>query len=425
MSPDVGSEVEQVARSARPRLVALLASGTGDLALAEDAVATAFERALTTWAEDGVPRNPEGWLMTVARNHQRDHWKSSATRTGVPWESATDAGLVAASPGEDIDPEAIPDKRLALLFVCAHPSIDPGARTPLMLHSVLGFGAAEIARAYGVSDATMAQRLVRAKRRIKESRIPFIVPGRDVMPKRLPDVLEAVYGCFAIAWRDADGSGPDDADSMAGEALYLAVTLATLLDSEPEAWALGALIALALSRARARQGDYLPLDEQDVDRWDAELIADGEAMLRRAGALRSGRSPGRFQLEAAIQSVHAARRVTGAIDRDALETLSSALVRTAPSAGSWISHAAILGGNGRPEPGLRVLGELGAQVAHADSLQSFHATRARLLGQVGRIPEARDAYERARELSTTADVRDWLGRQAAALPAWDGKAVAD
>lgn len=412
--------VERVARAARLRLVALIASGTNDLALAEDAVAVSFERALTVWAERGVPDNPEGWLMTVARNHQRDVWRSSAARTAVPLERASDGGRDAVLPLDDIDLGAIPDRRLALLFVCAHPAIAPAARTPLMLQTVLGFDAADVARACSIPEATMAQRLVRAKRRIRDARIPFVVPERASMPERLPTVLEAVYGCFAIAWRDADGAGPDRAESMAGEALYLAVTVATLLETEPEAWGLAALIAFSLSRARARGSEYVPLEDQDPRDWDTDLIRDGEAMLRRAGTRDE---PGRFQLEAAIQAVHAARRLTGRVDRDALETLSAALVRTAPSAGAWISHAAILGGNGRPEEGLAILDDLIAQLPQADSMLALHAARASLLAQTGRFREAREAFGRARQLSTSDDVRDWLGRRRNALPP-DGESPA-
>ncbi|MEV1131276.1 DUF6596 domain-containing protein [Agromyces sp. NPDC049794] len=387
------------ARESYGRLVAVLAAGNGDLALAEDALADAFTTALERWPVAGVPHNPEGWLITVARNRQRDVWKSSATRTTVPLGDDLDTGLAAASAGLDpfdgIDPLRIPDRRLELCFACAHPAIDPAVRTPLILQAVLGFDAAQIAEAYAVPAATMAQRLVRAKRRIARARIPFIVPDRRVMPERLPAVLEAVYGCAAITWRD-------DADSLAGEARYLAVTLAGLLEREPEAWALAALVTLSL--ARPRTGPYVPLDEQDPALWDAASIDEGEAHLRRAAALRSDPStaPGRFELEAAIQAVHLERRRTDAIDWAALRQLYTALVRVAPSLGSRVALAAVIGRTDVAAAGLAALPPGG------DAFQPWWATRADLLVRAGRPMEAVAAYDRAIELSREPEVRAFL-----------------
>ncbi|MGW0017359.1 RNA polymerase sigma factor [Rhodococcus sp. NPDC003382] len=387
---------EHAARASRARLVALLASNSGDLALAEDAVAAAFEQALVIWPERGVPANPDGWLLTVARNRQRDVWKSAAHRTAAPLEQVPDnVGSVATL--DEVDPDAIPDRRLALLFVCAHPAIAESARTPLMLQAVLGFDAAQVASVFAVSSSAMAGRLVRAKRRIRDARIPFVVPDRTVMPERLPAVLEAVYGCFTIA------RGPG-VTPMASESLYLATVLAESVD-EPEAWGLASLIALSLSRAGATGADFVPLDEQDPASWDAELAERGERMLRRASA---GGRIGRFQLEAAMQAVHAARRHTGVTDWPALDTLSRALVHTAPTLGSRVARAAIAGRVDGPEAGLDVLDAVARDHPAATSYQPFHAVRADLLARAGRTADARAAFDRAAELATDDAVRAWL-----------------
>ena len=392
---------ELAARDSYGRLLALLSASTSDIASAEDALADAFERALRTWPARGVPGNPDAWLLTVARNRLRDHWKSAHAQRTLPLGDE----LAAVVPTDDLDAEVIPDRRLELMLVCTHPAIDRAVHTPLMLNTVLGFTAGQIGRAFAVPTPTMATRLVRVKKRIKAARVPFRIPDRSHLPARMATVLEAVYGAYVIDWAT---TGPQ-ARQLPSEALHLAEVLTRLVPGDPEAHGLAALVQLSASRAPARldaDGRFIPLSDQDPSLWDSQLIDRAHEHLRAAHAHQK---LGRFQLEAAIQAVHCARRQAGQTDWPTLLTLHRLLHEIAPSLGSGVALAAATAEAEGPAAGLATLDALlqGAG-EHARRFQPARATRAHLLDQVGRGEEAVAAYDSAIDLTHDTAERQYL-----------------
>jgi RNA polymerase sigma-70 factor, ECF subfamily len=404
---DSGRAVERAARESYGKLVAYLAARSGDVAGAEDALSDAFAAALATWPLDGVPRSPEAWLLTVARRKAVD----AARRRRSGSEAGETLRLLADEAAARGGMPALPDERLSLMFACAHPALDEAARAPLMLQAVLGLDAGAIASAFLVAPATMGQRLVRAKRKIHAAGIPFRRPEPEELPGRLEFVLDAIYAAFAAGWADPAGTIAQRRE-FAEEAIWLGRLVAALQPEEPEALGLLALMLHAEARRVARrdaEGNFVPLDEQDVSAWNASQIDEAEDILRRAG--RMGRI-GRFQLEAAIQSAHAARRRDGRADWFAILQLYDALLALIGSPVVAINRAVAMGELEGPAAGLAAL-DAAAIDPRLRDYQPYWAARAALLARDGN-PSAADAYDRAIGLEADPAVRRFLQRRRAA-----------
>jgi RNA polymerase sigma-70 factor (ECF subfamily) len=399
---------EAVARASYGRLLAFIAARTGDVAEAEDALSEAFAIALAEWPAGGVPDNPAAWLLTVARRKLIDR----ARRHRTSREAWTHLGLLVEELAADVAPD-VPDERLALMFVCAHRAIDPGIRAPLMLQTVLGLDAATIASAFLTAPAAMGQRLVRAKARIKLAGIPFVLPERADLAERLEAVLAAIYAAFTAGWTDPGGTENRSRD-LSQEAIWLGSVIVSLLPQEPEALGLLALMLYAEARRTARRtagGDYVPLDEQAVQAWDADLIQQAETALLRASAM--GRA-GRFQLEAAVQSAHVVRRRTGQSDWPAIVRLYDALAELTGSPVVAVNRAVALAETEGAAAGLAALDCLSDDPRLAE-YQPYWAARAGLLARTGAFDSARIAYRRAIGLEPDAAVRRFLTRRLAGL----------
>ncbi len=395
---------ERAAREHYGKLIAYLAARCGDVHAAEDALADAFATALERWPADGVPRSPAAWLLVAARNRLYDRARR-LQRAERLQERLAEAARAAES---DVERDGdLGDERLALMFAAAHPALAPDVRAPLMLQAVLGLDAARIASAFLVRPETMSQRLVRAKRKIVAVNIPLRVPEIEDFPERLDAVLSAIYAAFAEAWNDPAGADPRTR-GLAGEAIWLGRLVVAACPREPEALGLLALMLHADARRDARRdpmGAYTPLDRQDVARWRADEIAEAEALL--SSAARAGR-PGRFQIEAAIQSAHAARHRGGATDWSAIATLYEGLLRMTGSPVVALNRAVAIGHAAGAAHGLIALDGI-ASDARLATYQPYWAARADLLQQTGDAAGARAAYERAIGLSVDPAVREYLG----------------
>ena len=402
---------DTVARRSYGKLVAFLAARTRDVAAAEDALSEAFASALVDWPLHGCPSNPEAWLLTVARRKvidvaRRRSSGEAATRQLQILAEGLDAAAAQA---------AIPDRRLALMFACAHPAIEAGVRAPLVLQVVLGLDAKRIASAFLMSPAAIGKRLVRAKSKIRQAGIPFRIPEREELPGRLDTVLDAIYAAFAEGWTDPGGTDVVRRD-LSQEAFFLARLVAELLPEQPEALGLLALMLHAEARRRARRngdGEYVPLAEQDAALWDGQMIGEAETLLRRASALGS---IGRYQLEGALQSAHIYRRHTGHANWAEMVQLYDALSALTRSPVVAINRALAIAELQDARGALEAMPEVAAD-ARLAGYQPYWAARAELLARTGAHGEARRAYGIAIGLERDPAVRRFLERRQSALPA--------
>jgi RNA polymerase sigma-70 factor (ECF subfamily) len=389
---------EAAARRSYGRLLAWLAWQWRDVAAAEDALADAFAAALEHWPVDGVPASPDAWLLTAARRNLL----IAARRQRL----AADPALTILWPGEDEpapDAPALPDARLRLLFVCAHPAIDAGVHSALMLQTVLGLDAARIASAFLVKPQAMTKRLVRAKAKIRATGLRFEEPEPQEWSERLASVLEAIYGAYTLHWGQADDAG---SGQLAGEAVFLAELVVAHLPDEPEALGLLALLWHCEARRTAPGEVFQPLHEQDPTRWDHAMIARADAALLQAATHRSA---GPYQIEAAIQSAHVQGRLDGAVPWEGIVRLYEQLLALAPTVGARIAHAVATAHARDAREGLRLLEEIGTDrvVSH----QPWWAARAHLLAMAGDPADAAAAYGRALALTVEPRLRDWMELQ--------------
>jgi len=396
------AEIERVFRECSGRAVATLARRFGDLGLAEEMVQEAFIQALEHWSQAGLPESPPGWIITTARRAALDRVRREASRDERQRESVR---LYGPDEPDAADEGPVLDDQLRLMFTCCHPALAPNVQVALTLRLIAGLETREIARAFLVPEATMAQRLVRAKNKIRDAKIPYRVPSPEELPERLRWVLAVIYFVFNEGY--VASSGPElGRTDLAVEAIRLARHVCELMPGELEAVGLLALLLLIESRRAARaapDGSLVPLAEQDRARWDAALVAEGQRLVRRCLAANR---PGPYQIQAAINAVHSDARRADATAWNQIVALYDQLYALTPTPVVALNRAVAVAELGTPAEALAAVEEL-----ELDGYHLFHAVRADLLARVGRLAEADAAYAKAAALTANAGELALLARR--------------